>query len=206
LDSIYGPDPLSDLRVRKLSSVMQIEGSNFLDIGFGIPYFLYHLKKLGGNVYGLEQVDQAIAYAKQSGLENVYSQFSDLPENVKFDAIPMNDLVEHPLDPMGLLSASYERLSPGGKILIWTPNGNYSKTDTEATSFRVDLEHMQYFTTKGIAYLASKLGAHIEHLECYGFPVLSDLVLPQSSNQKTTLRLKKYLKNFYPVIKLSDYI
>lgn len=205
LDSIYGTDNFGDLRIRKLSSVMKIQGSSFLDIGFGIPYFLYHLKKLGGNVFGIEQDEQAIGYAKQSGMEEVYGKLSDLPKNLKFDAILMNDLIEHPLDPLGLLDEAYNKLAPGGKILIWTPNGDYSKTDSQSTTFWVDLEHMQYFTTRSISFLATKLNLNVEHLECYGFPALSDLVAPQNSNQKTTLKLKMYLKNFYPFYVLNQF-
>ncbi|SKB93568.1 class I SAM-dependent methyltransferase [Daejeonella lutea] len=200
LDLIFGTDHFGDLRIRKLASMVDFKNSSFLDVGFGIPYFLYHLQKLGGNVFGVEYDNQAIDYARQSGLDNVFfGKISDLPKELKFDVISMNDLIEHPLNPLDLLNEAFERLNPGGRILIWTPNGDFSKKDPNSTTFRVDLEHMQYFTTKSIAYLASKLNASIEHLECYGFPALGDLVAPQTAMTTAMSKLKTRLKDFYPV-------
>lgn len=108
-----GVDPFADLRIRELSSLMKFEGARVLDIGFGRASFLYCLKKLGANPFGLELDTQAIEIAKFLGIEAFRGDLVDFVSETNFDLITLLDLVEHPLNPMITLRKASELLKPG---------------------------------------------------------------------------------------------
>jgi hypothetical protein len=65
-------------------------------------------------------------------------------------------------------------LSPDGLLLLWTPNGGGAGASLETSrswvGFRLDLDHLQYFSSATIACLRDRGGWRIEHLETVGFP------------------------------------
>jgi 2-polyprenyl-3-methyl-5-hydroxy-6-metoxy-1,4-benzoquinol methylase len=193
LKDSFGSNHYLDLRIRKIASLIEVKESFFLDVGFGVPNVLFHLKQLGGKVYGLETDNQAISYARTVGLSDVFKSFDEMPEEVLFDCIILNDVIEHPLNPLQLLEACTSRLKPGGIILLWTPNGDHKSLELSDLQFRVDLEHMQYFNSESIQYLSSKLNLNLLHLETVGFPRLIGLI---SSNKLGGFRIFKKLSSY----------
>lgn len=166
-------DPLVDLKVRELSSLMVFRGANVLDVGFGRAFLLHCFRELGATAYGVELDGKAVQYARSLGIENVFQgTLDDLPQGVRFDLVSMKELVEHPLDPLALIERACSLLNPGGLMMIYTPNGGAAAFEQHPTTFRIDLEHMQYFTTETCGYLARRLDLRIVHLETLGFPIL----------------------------------
>ena len=189
-------DPLADLRIRELDSLMDFADTRVLDIGFGRAYFLYCLKKLGAVPFGLELDPQAIQFAKHLGLENVFlGDIADFASETRFDLITLLDLVEHPLEPMEVLRKSTDLLQPGGFLLIWTPNGDFSRHEESPTTFRVDLEHMQYLTPDACTFIASELKLRVTHLETIGFPALEGIDVPLSMIDAPANPLKGLVKS-----------
>jgi 2-polyprenyl-3-methyl-5-hydroxy-6-metoxy-1,4-benzoquinol methylase len=171
-----GIDPLADLKVRELSSLMAFRGAKVLDVGFGRAFLLHCFKQLGATPYGVELDGKAVEYARSLGIENVFQgTLDDLPEGVRFDLVSMKELVEHPLDPMALIERACGLLKEGGLLMIYTPNGGAAEREEHPTTFRIDLEHMQYFTMETCGYLARRLNFRIVHLETLGFPILKDV-------------------------------
>jgi SAM-dependent methyltransferase len=128
--------PLHDLRVRELSSMMAFEHKRVLDVGFGRAQFMWCLQSLGADVHGIELDDAAIAIARALGITNVRkATIEECAGDRPYDLIVLNDVVEHPLDPMKLLRACTSLLAPGGVMLIWTPNGAAAR-GTEANGRR----------------------------------------------------------------------
>jgi len=95
------------------------------------------------------------------------------------DVIVMSDLVEHPIEPFKLLSRAVSLLKKSGRLVIWTPNGGGAGQEAITAEgwvgFRVDLEHLQYFSARTIQLLAGVWGLHIDHLETTGYPGLSGI-------------------------------
>jgi SAM-dependent methyltransferase len=96
----------------------------------------------------------------------------------------MRDLIEHPIEPLAVISAAHEVLKPGGVLLLHTPNGGEAGTHIETAKkwvgFRVDLEHLQYLSPRTIRWLSHKLNLGIERLGAFGFPGLKGIdVLPR---------------------------
>jgi 2-polyprenyl-3-methyl-5-hydroxy-6-metoxy-1,4-benzoquinol methylase len=168
-------DPLTDLRIKELVSLMELNDSRVLDIGFGRGQFLFRLKQLGARPHGMELDEKALEYAQQLGIEAFCGSITEYEGQEQFDLISMLDLVEHPLEPMEFFRSAAELLKTGGYLLFWTPNGDYANSENEPATFRVDLEHMQYFTPDSCMYIAQALDLRIVHLETYGYPNLKGI-------------------------------
>ena len=212
-------NPLADIRVGKLSSLLKIEDSTVLDIGFGQPFLLYLLKKLGAQTYGIDIDPKAIEYANYLGINSTFEgDFSLYNSKIRFDAIIMTDFVEHPLLPIDYIEKAISLLKQTGILLIWTPNGDAEIKSEEPVTFRVDLEHMQHFTTGTMLYIANNLNLRILHLETLGKPALVNIenepdteVLPSTLNINAKFRrlikgvIRKYLlketyqTNLFPI-------
>jgi len=177
LKEIYDKfEPLEDIRVSKLYSLIRIKDAKILDIGFGQPFLLYLFKKLGAQTYGIDIDPKAIEYATYMQIHSVYNgDIISYKPDVEFDAIIMTDFLEHPLLPMEYINRALLFLRRNGFIVIWTPNGNGTIEEDEPTTFRVDLEHMQYFATQTIIYMVNKLNVEIIHLETLGQPYLEGI-------------------------------
>jgi 2-polyprenyl-3-methyl-5-hydroxy-6-metoxy-1,4-benzoquinol methylase len=189
-------EPLSDYRIRELSSLMTLRNAKVLDVGFGRAKFLYFLMKLGALPYGIELDEKSIEFAKALGIHNVFhGTITELTDKTKYDLIILNDLIEHPLNPMALLKKSSELLDRKGLLLILTPNGDTANYEEFPTLFRVDLEHMQYFTPDTCLFIASELKLRIVHLESYGFPSLIGIDTPISKEQNLKAEIKKKIKS-----------
>lgn len=187
-------DPNSDYRYQVLTSLMAMKGKTVLDVGFGRGFFLYFLKQLGANVTGIEVDDYTIQYAHEDlGIENIIkTDILGIDTQNKYDVILFMDLIEHVLEPFQYLSKAKLLLNPGGIIAIFTPNATFAMQESDPILFRVDLEHMQYFSNKTCNYLAKKLGLDIVHLENVGYPSLINLTEDHSFKSK----IKKVVKGF----------
>jgi SAM-dependent methyltransferase len=187
--------PSEDFRLSELGSLLRLEGARVLDVGFGRARMLYDLLRLGAIPYGVELDDRALAFARALGIANVRKgTLEGLPPDERFDAILLCDLVEHPLDPLPLLAEAARRLEPGGLLLVWTPNGSAAQGEREPVTFRVDLEHMQYFTPASLARAAAAIGLGVVHLETTGFPDLQGIDRPRGQSAPLAQRIKGGLR------------
>ncbi|MGK0283223.1 MAG: 2-polyprenyl-3-methyl-5-hydroxy-6-metoxy-1,4-benzoquinol methylase [Patiriisocius sp.] len=185
-------DPLTDVRIQTLSGHLDISKSSVLDVGCGRGDFLFLMKQLGCSVTGIDPDKAAITIAKNIGIDNTLCGYlEDGKLSAKFDLIVLNDLVEHPLKPMELLTTCLSLLKDNGMILIWTPNGDRVYSDQERITFRVDLEHMQYFTTEAIKSISTCLPLKIIHFEILGHSSLSGIT---ASEQPASIQLSSALR------------
>lgn len=178
--AIRTAEPLADLRMAEIASLLPDRtGATALDVGFGLGADLYQLHRLGFAVEGIEFDDDAIGFVRtRLGIDNVHRATIDEVRGT-YDVIILHDLVEHPLDPLALLRRAADLLRPGGLLSIWTPNASHVAQQHDPVTFRVDLEHMQYYTYAAVTRLARQLGLDLAHLEGVGFPSLRNIdVLP----------------------------
>lgn len=186
--------PFSDLRIKIINSLMELENKKVFDVGFGRAKFLYQLKKLGALTYGCEFDSKAINYAAYLGINQVFDKdISELDFKEEFDLIILNDIIEHPLNPVELLNSSLKMLKTGGIISIWTPNGKYGDNMNNHLTYRVDLEHMQYFTIDTFKLLSNKYNLKILFLQEIGFPSLFGIDSTSTLKDRLFINIKKIL-------------
>jgi 2-polyprenyl-3-methyl-5-hydroxy-6-metoxy-1,4-benzoquinol methylase len=109
------------------ASLMYLEASargSLLDVGCGSGAFLATMRNLGWDVHGVEPDPEAAVTARgvhhlpvlNGTLEDVR-----LPD-ASFDAITMNHVIEHVLDPQFVLKDCGRLLRVGGRLVVVTPN------------------------------------------------------------------------------------
>jgi 2-polyprenyl-3-methyl-5-hydroxy-6-metoxy-1,4-benzoquinol methylase len=197
--------PKSDMRLNRLSALAGgLEGKRLLDVGCGCGEVLVRARHRGASVFGNDISAEACAFVKDKlgvpVLEGPLSDSSFVAEFGQMDMVVMSDLIEHPTDPLSMFVSALRILTPGGLLLIHTPNGGAASDPGGANKwvgFRVDLEHLQYLSTGTVSVLANRYGCRIEHLETFGYPGLQGIdSLPATAPQlpaKSILRrqLKK---------------
>ncbi len=184
-------DPMDDRRFQVITSLIDVASKQVLDIGFGRGFFLYFLKEMGANVFGIEPDADAIRYAsKDLGIPSVRQiGVGELGDNERYDLILLMDLIEHLLNPGDALAKLSSLLNPGGYLVIWTPNAGHAVGKQAPVTFRVDLEHMQYLSASTCNFLSRELGLEIAHLEQGGSPWLVGLI--EEEAQPLPVRIKK---------------
>lgn len=193
-----------DLKIQRLTALLgTLKRKLILEVGAGTGEFLSAVRHAGADVIANDISFEACDFLERAlhipvvrgELEEARWDF-DPP-----DVIVMSDLVEHPIEPFRMLSRAVSLLKHGGRLVIWTPNGGGAGQDATTAEcwvgFRVDLEHLQYFSPGTIQVLAGTWGLHIDHLETTGYPELSGIDrLPTRSNGASGSNLMKVAKTF----------
>jgi len=110
---------------RKLLNKLPGGRLRILDVGGGSGWMLSILKRTSPRVAETHEIDineRARAEAEASGHVFHCARIEDFQSNDSFDLILLLNLIEHVADPTAILSRMQSLLSPGGLILIKTPN------------------------------------------------------------------------------------
>ncbi len=151
-------------------SVMCLPGSQvgrLLDVGCGSGAFLVRMRELAWKVCGVEPDPEAARLARQQGLE-VYQALveeAELP-SAAFDAVTMNHVIEHVVDPLAALRACARVLRPGGRLVAVTPNW-HSLLHRRFGHFWEHLDpprHLWLFTAQSLAACAQQAGLRVEQI------------------------------------------
>ncbi|MCC6545795.1 methyltransferase domain-containing protein [Candidatus Sumerlaeota bacterium] len=139
------------------------KNQRLLDCGAATGYLMEVGRKLGYDAYGNELSEfGASEIAKKFGADHVYQgPFEDahFPSVQGFDVITMFDFIEHVRDPESVLRKAMELLSPGGKILICTPNaGSLSRKLMGRNWLHIKVEHLHFFNSSNLGSLLKKTG------------------------------------------------
>ncbi len=143
----------------------------FLDVGCATGFFLNGIKKsTGWETHGVEFGKDAVAYARgELGLDVLEGDLTDAgyPDEY-FDYVHVNNVLEHVLDPAGLLTECHRILKPGGHFFLAVPNGvNDSRNliefhRTENIPARSPSGHIFFFPARTLTMLFEKLGFEIK--------------------------------------------
>ncbi len=100
-------------------------GLKLLDIGCGSGQFLYEMKNLGLNVWGVEPGNFNKNSAEKEGLriQNTGIGETKFPSNL-FDMITLNHVLEHLGNPRETLKEIYRILKNGGTFIVAVPDTN----------------------------------------------------------------------------------
>lgn len=99
-----------------------IEEPSVLDVGAGNGYFVYLARKeFAWKADGLETSAAESAYAERMfNVEYLNADLADIPR--AYDVVTSFNVLEHVSDPVELLSNMRQRISPGGILVVTTPN------------------------------------------------------------------------------------
>jgi SAM-dependent methyltransferase len=136
-----------------------------LDIGSGPGFFLKTAKARGWRTLGVEPSRQAAKHARELGLEVAEGFFNaETAQGLgRFDAIQLNNVLEHVPDPANLLIVARSLLEPNGVLCVNVPN-DYSPFQIAARAATTRREwwvapqhHLNYFDFESLAGLLERL-------------------------------------------------
>jgi SAM-dependent methyltransferase len=171
-----------DVRLQRLEALLGgLTGRRIFEVGCGLGAFLAAAKARGAEVVGQEISRAACEFVREKiGVRVLHDSLEYCAKAAgSVDAVVMIDVIEHLARPKEALATVWRMLSPDGLLLLWTPNGGGAGASLETArswvGFRVDLDHLQYFSTATIECLRDDGGWRIEHLETVGFPDLDGI-------------------------------
>ena len=131
-----------------------------LDLGCGMGDFLmFCMQELQRQAVGIDLDAENVALCQRLGLEVEQGDIQDfLSRPGAYAAIVLNDVIEHFPKPeiIPLLELMRERLLPGGRVILKTPN--MSNVITAARNFHMDFTHQTGFTEETMIYVLEHAG------------------------------------------------
>jgi 2-polyprenyl-3-methyl-5-hydroxy-6-metoxy-1,4-benzoquinol methylase len=123
------------------------------------------MRSLGWRVQGVEPDVEAVRVARRSFDLNIHHGTlvdARFPGN-EFDAVTLNHVIEHVLDPIGLLQECRRVLKAGGRVVVVTPNAQSLGRVRFGKTWRgwEPPRHLFLFTPKTLRTCAERAGLRI---------------------------------------------
>jgi SAM-dependent methyltransferase len=145
--------------------------SVFLEVGSGMGYLTYSLIKEGYNVRGIDISKVAVDNACQK-FGNYYIQGDIFKYSIESpasaDVIILTEVIEHVEDPILFLDALLNILSPGGSIILSTPNKSPYPQNVIWASDSPPV-HYWWFSERSLVYIANRLDLNISFIDFLDF-------------------------------------
>lgn len=158
-----------------------------LDVGCSSGYFGEALKKLGYQVWGIEPHPTAAVEASKR-LDQVYSGSIEtfladpvISGGAKFQFVIFGDVLEHVIDPVGILKACCPLLGSEGRVIASIPNVAHKSVRfmlmegrwDYAESGILDRTHLHFYTRDSLVSLLDDAGCRIERFSAVTLNVAS---------------------------------
>ena len=137
-------------------------GRRLLEVGCGAGFFLKAAERAGWRVEGIELSAEASRFAvERLALPIRRERAENAPiEPGSFDVAVMFEVIEHLFDPRAVLAAIARALTPGGTLVISTPNVDSLSRYLLGADWAVlsPLEHVYYFNEDSLRRLLEASG------------------------------------------------
>ena len=156
------------------------QGRNLLDIGCGPGTFLKVAAERNWNTIGIEVNASSVASCHAAGLKAICGTFPHAELTGKrFDAIVLNDVIEHLTEPRQALETIREMLAPRGVLFMSTPDvgSMVSRLSGVRWLHLKPIEHLTYFDRRTLRRTLNETGFEIEFLRSMGRPRSLALIL-----------------------------
>jgi 2-polyprenyl-3-methyl-5-hydroxy-6-metoxy-1,4-benzoquinol methylase len=154
-----------------LNTLLQwVPGGRLLDVGCSTGYFL-NAARVHYDVQGIEPSRQAARYARETLKLNVLEGgLDDAPVTPgSFNAVTMNDVIEHLTDPLAALKRIHELLAPNGIFYLVTPNvGSLTARLLGRRWWGLRPAHIYYFSGPTLKAMLEKAGFEVVLSRSYG--------------------------------------
>jgi len=153
-------------RLEIFESLLPAHRRRLLDIGCGPGFFLQTALRRGWLAGGIEPSRQAAAHARGLGAPVTEGFFNAESAAAlgRFDAVHLNNVLEHVPDPAHLIGLARNLLEPGGIICINVPN-DFSPLQIAARGavnaddwWVAPPHHLNYFDFESLSALLTRLG------------------------------------------------
>ena len=138
--------------------------ANILEIGSGLGYFVYALRKEGYiNACGMEIAKEAVERANEKFgpyyIQADLFQYAEEHRNT-YDIIYMSEVIEHIEDPLKFIKAAFSLLKKGGKLIMTTPNKSFYP-DSAIWATDNPPVHCFWFSEESMKYIAAQFDSDV---------------------------------------------
>jgi SAM-dependent methyltransferase len=144
--------------LREIGRRRTVSGARLLEIGCSRGSFLLDAREAGAAVFGMEIDADARRFVADLGI-HCSETMTQVAAEGPYDIIVALNVIEHLTDPRGWLRQTSDALTTGGLLVLWTPNA--AQADTLGAGwigFRVDLDHLTYFSARTLTPLLVDAG------------------------------------------------
>jgi 2-polyprenyl-3-methyl-5-hydroxy-6-metoxy-1,4-benzoquinol methylase len=144
--------------IEVFGDVKEDRSMQILEIGCSAGGILQYFKDCGHDVQGIDLDPRHVEYAKKKGLNVTLDTMDTVELKERPEYVVMSHVIEHLLDPVGVLKKVREVMHPRGHLYIECPGaGNLLKYDMD---FRKSLQlaHVYYFSLGTLEKLIQKCG------------------------------------------------
>jgi 2-polyprenyl-3-methyl-5-hydroxy-6-metoxy-1,4-benzoquinol methylase len=152
-------------------------GAKILDVGCGFGHYLDIAKRYGFRTFAVEPDAGRAAETLKKGHDIHIGVLSHSTfEGIRFDAVILNHVIEHVVNPEEVVREIGEHLRENGLLYISTPNfgGAIATIEGSHHTHFTPPEHISYFTRASLALLLANCGFHlirerrfVHHLHAY---------------------------------------
>ncbi len=188
-----------EVEMRQIHRQIEIINSRFpkgftgkaLDIGCSTAVLLSRLQDSGWSVLGLDPSEKCIQISKEKLNVNVikgFFSFETCRKSSPFNPIVLSHVLEHLVNPNGVIEAIHGLLADDGLLYIEVPN--LMKPDNTKCYF--GFEHVNFFTPNSLLNLIRKNGFDVDSLATFDngrdispyYPVIAMTVKKSSKKYK----------------------
>jgi len=132
----------------------ELKKMNYLEIGIGPGYLFNFLKEKVNSCYGIDPCSWKPIDS------NIVSSIKDIPQNIKFDIIIIQDVLEHLENPLETMKSVREFANKGCLISCGFPNKDALIAKIQKGNWRMirPVGHLQYFSSKSIDIMFKESG------------------------------------------------
>jgi SAM-dependent methyltransferase len=150
---------VADQYARFLSRTVRqnISGKRILDFGAGRGAMSLALRAQGADVVAVDPF--GCDYLAQLGLV-AYRELREVPSDLSFDGVVSLEVMEHLVDPRGVLEQLYNKLRPRGWLFVTTPNAAGLPAKLCGARWREAGKpgHILFFTPRALRNLLPEVG------------------------------------------------
>lgn len=110
-----------DRRLRLVQRHVSLEGATVLDIGCGIGTYVEKLQQIAARACGIDIDPARVRRGRAGGLAVAASERLPFVDGA-FDAVLLNEVIEHVQDDVATLREACRVVRPGGHVIIYAPN------------------------------------------------------------------------------------
>jgi 2-polyprenyl-3-methyl-5-hydroxy-6-metoxy-1,4-benzoquinol methylase len=171
-------------RLESFERLLPLPRRRLLDIGCGPGFFLKTAAERGWQVLGIEPSKQAAAHARSLGIDIVEGFFNaeTADQLGRFDAVHLNNVLEHVPDPADVVKRARGLLSAGGLLCLNVPN-DFTPFQASARASLALPEwwvapphHLNYFDFQSLIHLVTSSGFAVRE-KTTSFPMEAFLLM-----------------------------
>lgn len=143
-------------RLRLIAKNIVVPGARVLDAGCGAGEYVAALSRMGAVARGVEYLPEKVAQWRVAHPDDSSVQCGDIArvqfDDDVFDAVLLNEVLEHVPNEIAVLREMRRVVRPGGKLLLFSPNRRYPFETHGVDSHRTG-ERIAPIKTLGLPYL-----------------------------------------------------